>query len=186
MTVEHVRVDNVLSLQRRPVGVDLGRMYREIGIRSFGLGIFHKEPVSGADLGSKRVFHIEPGDLVISNVFAWEGAIAVASLAEAGMIGSHRFMTFMPTDDRISTSWASWFFKSDQGLELIRRASPGSAGRNRTLAVNRFGALKIPLPAKDEQLRVADGLDRLEIAAAELKQRADQASTLFPRSSLLR
>jgi type I restriction enzyme, S subunit len=179
MTVNQVLAGDVLSLRRRSVEVDLDHIYREIGIRSFGLGIFHKEPVSGADLGSKRVFHIEPGDLVISNVFAWEGAIAVASLAEAGMIGSHRFMTFVPADDRIKTSWASWFFRSDQGLELIKRASPGSAGRNRTLAIRRFAALEIPLPAPEEQQRVAEGLDRLEATAAVLKQRADQASALI-------
>ena len=52
---------------------------------------------------TKRVFRIEPGDLVISNVFAWEGAIAVASDDEAGTIGSHRFMTFVPADGRVST-----------------------------------------------------------------------------------
>ena len=48
----------------------------EIGVRSFGRGIFHKEPIDGTALGNKRVFRIEPGDLVLSNVFAWEGAVA--------------------------------------------------------------------------------------------------------------
>src|SRR5487761_1225464 len=136
-------VGEVLSLKRRPVVVELDGEYEQIGIRAFGRGIFHKEPVNGAALGNKRVFWIEPGDLVISNVFAWEGAVAVASDAESGMIGSHRFMTFVPIDGRINTSWAAWFFRSDPGLELIRRASPGSAGRNRTLAIKRFEALEI-------------------------------------------
>ena len=178
MTVEHVRVGDVLKLQRRSVVVDLSRAYEEIGIRSFGRGIFHKEPVSGADLGTKRVFRVEPGDLVISNVFAWEGAIAVASEGEDGRIGSHRFMTFVPTDDRIDTPWAAWYFGSEQGLELIRKASPGSAGRNRTLAINRFEALEIPLPAIDEQHRVANRLDNLSAAVSELSNRSDRASEL--------
>jgi restriction endonuclease S subunit len=179
VTSDRVLVGDVLSLQRRTVDVDPGQVYREIGIRSFGRGIFHKEPISGADLGSKRVFYIQPGDLVISNVFAWEGAIALASSAEAGMIGSHRFMTFVPKDGLISTSWASWFFKSDLGLTLIRQASPGSAGRNRTLAVGRFEALKIPLPVLDEQVRIADRLNRLEATAARLRHMTDQASALI-------
>jgi type I restriction enzyme, S subunit len=152
---ERVRVGDVLALQRRSVTVSLDTEYEEIGIRSFGRGIFHKEPISGLDLGSKRVFRIEPRDLVISNVFAWEGAIGVASDAEMGKIGSHRFMTFIPKDDRIDTAWASWFFLSEGGLELIRRASPGSAGRNRTLAIERFEALEIPLPPIAEQRRVS-------------------------------
>jgi type I restriction enzyme, S subunit len=160
MAVERVRVGDVLALQRRPVAVEPDREYEEIGVRSFGRGIFHKEPVDGASLGSKRVFALAPGDLVISNVFAWEGAVAVASEAESGRIGSHRFMTFVPIEDRIDTAWAAWFFQSEPGLALLRRASPGSAGRNRTLAITRFETLEIPLPPVEEQRRVADRLDR--------------------------
>ncbi len=40
-------------------------------------------------------FAIEPGDLLFSNVFAWEGAVALAGDAESGLIGSHRFMTYV-------------------------------------------------------------------------------------------
>lgn len=167
MTVERVRAGEVLELQRRSVEVTLDESYEEIGIRSFGRGVFHKEPVSGATLGSKRVFHIRPGDLLLSNVFAWEGAIAVASEAEHGKIGSHRFMTYTPVGERIDTAWASWFFRGEAGLELIRQASPGSAGRNRTLAIDRFEALEIPLPPIDEQRRVAAHLDHLARCSAE-------------------
>lgn len=166
MTVEYVRVGDVLELRRRAVEVDPSAEYREVGVRSFGRGIFHKEPIAGIDLGSKRVFRIEPGDLVISNVFAWEGAIAVASEAEEGMIGSHRFMTFRPKDDRADTAWLAWFFLSEPGLELIRRASPGSAGRNRTLAIERFENLEIRLPPIGEQRSVAARLDILRDRAA--------------------
>jgi len=176
---QRVRVGDVLSLQRRAVAVELSTEYQEIGIRSFGRGIFHKDPISGADLGSKRVFRIEPGDLVISNVFAWEGAIAVASDAEAGTIGSHRFMTFVPADDRIDCSWAAWYFRSEPGLEMIRRASPGSAGRNRTLAIERFESLEIPLLPIEVQRAAAGRLGKLQSAALELGRQSTHASALI-------
>jgi len=178
--VERVRVGDVLSLERRPISVEVSAEYHEIGVRSFGRGIFHKEPVDGASLGDKRVFAIEPGDLVISNVFAWEGAIALASPAEAGKIGSHRFMTFVARDGRIDTSWAAWYLQSEPGLELIRKASPGSAGRNKTLAVKRFEDLVIPLPTLDEQRRLAARLDRTRSNAdtlARLSGRCHDLST---------
>jgi hypothetical protein len=142
-------------------------------VRSFGRGIFHKEPILGAELGNKRVFRIEPGDLVISNVFAWEGAVAVASKSDSGCIGSHRFMTFTPVDNRITTAWAGWFFKSERGIDLIRRASPGSAGRNRTLAIDRFEALELDLPPIDEQRRTAARLDRLQAAVSSVSDRLE-------------
>ena len=178
MSLGRVRVSDVLRLERRPVQVDPHREYVEVGIRSFGRGIFQKQPVVGASLGNKRVFCIEPDDLVISNVFAWEGAVAVASDDEAGTIGSHRFMTFVPIDNRIDVRWASWYFRSEPGLELIRKASPGSAGRNRTLAIDRFEALEIPLLPIDEQQHVAARLDHLEAISDELRERAGRASEL--------
>jgi type I restriction enzyme S subunit len=178
MTVDRVRVGDVLALQRRAVAVEPDLEYEEIGVRSFGRGIFHKEPVSGLELGNKRVFRIEPGDIVLSNVFAWEGAVALASEAEAGRIGSHRFMTFTPVGERIDPSWARWWFLSEPGLGLIRQASPGSAGRNRTLAIDRFEALEIPLPSIEEQRRVATRLDRVDVRIREARKRGAQAAAL--------
>jgi len=170
MTVEHVRVGDLLKLVRRPVIVDPLRDYEEIGIRSFGKGIFHKEPISGAALGNKRVFEIHPGELVLSNVFAWEGGIAVSSASDEGKIGSHRFMTYQPIDGKVDIAWAGWFFLSEPGMDLIRRASPGSAGRNRTLAVERFEALQIPVPPVDEQRRVAARLERVQELTAKVSE----------------
>lgn len=178
MITQRVPVGEILTLKRRSIAVDVDAEYREIGIRSFGRGIFHKEPVSGLDLGNKRVFRIEPGDLVISNVFAWEGAIAVASDAEAGKIGSHRFMTFVPSDDRVDTSWAAWFFLSEPGLELIRKASPGSAGRNRTLAIDRFEALEIPLLPIDQQRQNAHRLNTFAASAQHLRQASQRSQEI--------
>jgi type I restriction enzyme, S subunit len=185
MSVEHVRVGDVLTLRRRSVSVDPDRDYAEIGIRSFGRGIFHKDPVSGADLGTKRVFRIEPGDLVISNVFAWEGAIAVAAPTDEGRIGSHRFMTYVPKDRRIDTSWAAWFLGSDAGLGLIGQASPGSAGRNRTLAIDRFESLHIPLPLIEDQHRQTKYLNAVaqgarSAAESFTRHRSDDLIAVLP------
>lgn len=59
----------------------------------------------------------------------------------------------------------SLVFRSEPGLSLIRRASPGSAGRNRTLAIDRFEALEIPLPSIREQRRHVKYLDAVEKSA---------------------
>lgn len=160
-TAERIRVGDILELKRRSVTVDPIETYREIGVSSFGKGIFHKAPVTGAEIGNKRVFAIEPKDLVLNNVFAWEGSIAVASQSEQGMIGSHRFMTYVPKGERADPHYLHYFFLSEVGINLIRQASPGSAGRNRTLGIDAFEALEIPLPNLAEQIRVAERLQRV-------------------------
>jgi type I restriction enzyme S subunit len=159
--VDRARVGKVLRLERVPVEPDPMIEYTSIGIRSFGKGIFHYEPKLGAQLGSLRFFEVRPDRLVVSNIKGWEGAIAVSSTADAGHLASNRFLSYVPIDDRIDVRWARWYFLSEPGLELIRRASPGSADRNRTLAIERFEALEIPLPPIHEQRRVASWLARI-------------------------
>jgi type I restriction enzyme S subunit len=60
---------HVAPIVRRPIVVEAITHYPEIGIRSFGKGTFHKPSLSGLEIGTKRIFQIEPGDLLFSNVF---------------------------------------------------------------------------------------------------------------------
>ena len=159
---ESFPVKGLITLARRQIFPEPGRTYREIGIKSFGRGIFHKVPVTGADIGEKRVFAIQPGDLVFSNVFAWEGAVALAGYEESGMIGSHRFMTYVTNGSVADARYLRHYFTSAQGLDVIRRASPGSAGRNKTLGIKSFEEQIIPMPDIETQQRIGEALDHAD------------------------
>ncbi len=52
------RLGSVVERVIVPVKPELDSLYREIGIRSHGKGIFHKEAVLGKTLGNKRVQNI--------------------------------------------------------------------------------------------------------------------------------
>jgi type I restriction enzyme S subunit len=144
-----------------------------LGIRSFGKGTFHKPALSGFDLGTKRVFHIEPGDLLFSNVFAWEGAIAVAQPDDAGRIGSHRYMSCVPVQDRATSPFLCFYFLTDEGLDFIRAASPGGAGRNRTLGIEALSRIQVPVPPLKDQM----WFNTLLSEVASLKRLHDETAT---------
>ncbi|HMS12631.1 MAG TPA: hypothetical protein PKD80_05980 [Microthrixaceae bacterium] len=176
MTVGRVRVGDVLALQRREVAVEPDEFYTLIGVYSFGKGIFHRDPKPGSELGGYRFFSVVPGDLVLSNIQAWEGAIAYATESDRGAIGTHRFLSYVPRDGRIDTNWARWFFLSEPGMDLIRMAAPGTTIRNRTLAIERFEALEIPLPPIDEQRRQAFRLDLTSDVSRAAAQSLEQTA----------
>jgi len=69
----------IAPLVRREQTINLNGSYPELGIRSFGKGTFHKPPLSGGDVGTKRLYRIEPGDLLFSNVFAWKVRLPLRS-----------------------------------------------------------------------------------------------------------
>lgn len=167
-----VELGKIAPLLRRPVVVEPKANYREIGIRSHGKGIFHKTPVSGLDLGGKKVFTICPGDLLFNIVFAWEGAVAVAGSDEADMIGSHRFLTCVVNPKLADAHFIRHFFMTPTGLGRLRSASPGGAGRNRTLGLAALNKIQVPLPPLKEQHRI---VERLGAVSTRLKARAEAA-----------
>ena len=153
---EKRKVSSLLARSVNPVSVESEEMYREIGIRSHGKGIFHKEPLLGKALGDKRVFHVEKNAFILNIVFAWEQAVAVTSSAEIGMIASHRFPMYKPNEREADVYFIKYFFLTNKGKELLGIASPGGAGRNKTLGQKDFEKLEFFCPRKiEEQTAIA-------------------------------
>jgi type I restriction enzyme S subunit len=172
----------IAPLVRRPVKPAADKIYREIGIRSFGKGVFHKPPTTGIEIGNKRVFAIEPDDLLFNIVFAWEGAVAVAGEAEQGMIGSHRFLTCVVDKSRADPRFLSYWFRRGEGRDQLLRASPGGAGRNRTLGSEKLAAIEIPLPPLDEQRRIVARIEDLASKVEEARRLRNNACAELTRT----
>lgn len=147
--------------------------YREIGIKSHAKGIFHKVPVTGKSLGNKSVFWIEPECFVVNIVFAWEQAIAKTTEAEVGMIASHRFPMYKPKEGVLDLDYLLYFFKSAKGKNLLELASPGGAGRNKTLGQSEFSKLKIPVPPIEEQKKIVQLLNAADKEIELQKQKIE-------------
>ena len=173
----------VAPLVRRPIQVRPELEYPELGIRSFGKGTFHKEPIPGIGVGSKRLYEIRPGDLVFNNVFAWEGAVAVAQEGDAGRCGSHRFITCIAAAGVATSQFLCFYFLTDEGLERLRSASPGGAGRNRTLGLTALSQIEVPVPPFETQLWF-DDLQRRVDALKSLQNESAKETDVLLRSIL--
>lgn len=149
------RVGDCLERVERSVEVQADKFYTQIGIRSHGKGLFYKEQVAGVELGNKAVFWIVPDCFILNIVFAWEQAFGKTTQAEVGMIGSHRFPMYRPVKDRVDIDYLISFFLTKRGTDILEAASPGGAGRNKTLGQDRFLKSKIVLPPLPEQRKIA-------------------------------
>lgn len=178
-------VAELLERDSRPVRVESEAIYTEIGIRSHGRGVFHKEPVSGAQIGDKRVFQVVENALVLNIVFAWEQAIALTSRRDAGLIASHRFPMYRPKAGTCDLRFVYHYFMCPRGKELLDLASPGGAGRNRTLGQQAFESIPLPCPPLEEQLRISDALhawdDAISVARRLSEARRDAADLIRER-----
>lgn len=146
---------DILERIEVPVNVEPDKEYVQIGIRSHGKGLFYKEPVLGKILGNKQVFWIQPNCFILNVVFAWEQAVTKTTENEVGMIGSHRFPMYRPKNDLVDIDYLIYYFLTKRGTDILEAASPGGAGRNRTLGQERFLKSKITLPPLPEQQKIA-------------------------------
>ncbi|WP_173473917.1 restriction endonuclease subunit S [Fibrobacter succinogenes] len=171
---EITKINSVIKKVDNPVVVNKENQYTQIGIYSHGKGLFYKEPVTGKELGNKSVFWIEPNCFILNIVFAWEQAVAKTTEKEKGFIASHRFPMFKPIDNLIDVDYAVYYFLTKKGTYILDAASPGGAGRNRTLGQDRFLESKILLPSLPEQEAIAKVLSAADEEISLLQKDLEQ------------
>ncbi len=107
--------------------------------------------------------------------FAWERALAITSDEEIGMIASHRFPMFHPDLKQVDIQYVLHYMLSDVGSNTLQLASPGGAGRNRTISQEQFLKTEIPLPPVEEQKQIVAIINTAE---AELQSLRDKLHSL--------
>ena len=164
------KIEDMFDRVGTPVDLDDTQTYREIGIRSHGKGIFHKDETTASEIGNKRVFWVEPNCFVVNIVFAWERAVAKTTDAESGMIASHRFPMYKPKKDVVDLDYITEYFITKRGQNVLILASPGGAGRNKTLGQKEFSKSVVKLPSLPEQQKIADFLSTIDTVIEKQKE----------------
>lgn len=162
----------VAPLTRRPVTVSQTASYPQIAVRSFGRGTFNKPALEGGDVTWEKPFLVQGGDLLISNIKAWEGAIAVVADEDHGRFASHRYLTCVANPSVATARYLCFHLLTPEGLRHLGEASPGSADRNRTLGVKALLAIPVPVPSVERQR----WFDRIFAEVARARRLQEQAA----------
>lgn len=164
-------MSEVAPLVRRAVDIKADQEYTEIGVRSYYNGIFHRRTMSGSEFSWQKLFWIKEGDLVFSNLMAWEKAIAVAEAHDEGTVGNHRMLTCEVDPDLATPGFLMAYFRTFEGFSSVVGHSPGTIARNKTLSSKKLPTIEVPVPSLETQ----HWFDHLETKAREA--RAIRAST---------
>jgi type I restriction enzyme S subunit len=157
----------VAPLVRREINIDPQISYTELGVRSFFKGTFQRRTMEGADYSWQNLFAVKAGDLIFSNIMAWEQAIAIARPEDDGCVGNHRMLTCEVNADMAVASFIYYYFTTADGYAKIDAASPGTAARNKTLKAPDLMAIEVPVPSLSKQRT----FDALQTKVAALKAR---------------
>ncbi|MBL8349698.1 MAG: restriction endonuclease subunit S [Burkholderiaceae bacterium] len=163
----------IAPLVRREVTIDPAATYIELGVRSFHKGTFHRRSLVGAEFSWQDLYRIEQGDLVFSNIMAWEGAVALAGPQDDGCIGNHRMLTCACDPDVADPAFLAYYFKTTEGMAKLIAASTGTVARNRTLTASALGRIEVPMPPLPKQQRIVQHLELLDEKTRQLAMHID-------------
>lgn len=142
--------------------------YWRLGIRSHAKGTFHDYVENPEAVSMDELYIVEENDLILNITFAWEHAIALAGKDDAGKLVSHRFPTYVFTENN-SPSFFKNIVIQPRFKEMLANISPGGAGRNRVLNKKDFLQLPCYIPPVKEQQKIAKILNHCDKVIA-LKQ----------------
>jgi type I restriction enzyme S subunit len=170
-----VRLGDVLKLSIDKVAVRPTATYPIAGVYSFGRGLFHREAISGSDTAYPALHRLGEGQLVLSRLKAWEGAIAPVTTPFVGSFLSPEFPTFTPTED-VLLGYLTLLCQQPDLWELLRRRAVGVGGRKSRVKAKVFLDTEVVLPPVEDQRRILDIASAFDAVISATGALADAAS----------
>ncbi len=173
-------LQEVAPLTRRPVEIDKQGVYHELGVRSFGRGTFRKPDVLGAEWTWQRPYWMKRGDLLFSNIKAWEGAVAVIPDELDAFVGSHRYITCRAIESVVTPEFLCQWFLTPEGLKHLGGSSPGATDRNRTLGLKKLMAIPVPVPPLERQKTLSELCNKVAASRQIQDHVSDELKSIMP------
>ena len=150
-----------LSLALEQVDVEADAQYKIAGVRGFGNGMFPREAISGSETSYKTLNCLRAGNLVMSRLKAFEGAIAIVPEELDGYYASAEFPTFEVVTAEVEPRYLNHLCSWPIFWQMLQSESKGIGARRERVSAQRLLKIEIPMPSVSEQRRVADKLDIL-------------------------
>jgi type I restriction enzyme S subunit len=150
-----------------------------VGVYSFGRGLFHKEPVAGNSTSYKFFYRLKADHVVLSQLFGWEGALALSSREFEGLHVSPQFPTFLCDTNWLDRQFLGWLLRKPSFWADLGTRTKGMGDRRRTVSPDAFLSSTIPLPPLAEQRRIVARIEELAAkveAARALRQQATEGA----------
>jgi type I restriction enzyme S subunit len=180
---EIVKLREVVRLDLDRIPIDPSKSYPMVGVLSFGRGLFDREPIENGNTSYKYFYRLKANHIVMSQLFGWEGALALSSEEFAGKFMSPQFPTFLCDETKLHREFLGWIMRRPAFWEDLGSRASGMGDRRRTLNPEALFACDTPLPPMAEQRQIVAKIDQLAAKISEARglrhQAVEEASALL-------
>lgn len=155
---KRVRLGEVMQLDLDPVKVDPSNEYPNLGIYSFGKGLFHKPPISGLETSATVLYRVGTGQFIYSRLFAFEGSYGYVSEDFDGKYVSGEYPTFTCNPQLCRAEFVYAHFKLKSVWHSLSGSSKGLGLRRQRVQAPAILAHEVWLPPLKVQDRIAEVL----------------------------
>jgi type I restriction enzyme S subunit len=175
-----IRVSEVTRFVSDSHDVKANVSYPNLGIYSFGRGLFHKPPIDGLSTSAKSLRRVRKGQFIYSRLFAFEGAYGMVGDEFDGMFVSNEYPTFDCDAERVRAEFLAAYFKPPTVWKEVAAGSKGLGDRRQRVQPERVLAHELWLPPISWQKRIAEVQNRVDAMKAVQAESATELNALLP------
>jgi type I restriction enzyme S subunit len=156
--------------------VQVENAYPNLGIYSFGRGLFVKPPIPGVSTSAKTLYRTKQGQFIYSRLFAFEGAYGLVSKEFDGRFVSNEYPMFACNRERVLPEFLAMYFRRPVVWRQVAQLSTGLGDRRTRVQPEQLLAHSMPLPPLAEQRRLVALIDAVAARVEEAKRLREQAA----------
>ncbi|QKG55216.1 restriction endonuclease subunit S [Hymenobacter sp. BRD128] len=182
-----IRIGDFLHRVRIPVDIEDDQQYNLVTIRMHHKGVALRATKPGKEIGTKRMYAVQPGHFILSGIDARHGAFGIVPPELAGAVVTNDFWYFEVDEAQVDKELFLHLTSTTFFDDLCRLASDGTTNRVR-LQADKFFNYEISLPPVEEQRELIAQLKHTNAAVASVLDETDQqlAHLTKLRQALLR
>ncbi|MBL0175141.1 MAG: restriction endonuclease subunit S [Ignavibacteria bacterium] len=146
------RLGEIISLDEDVVPILPEDLYPQVGVKSFGAGLFSKPAISGTETRYRHFNRLFEGAIVLSQVKGWEGAIAVCPSNLAGYFVSPEYRTFRCIQNEARSVYMAAIVRTKWFWSRLSDATRGVGARRERTRPEQFVNVELPMPDYQSQI----------------------------------
>lgn len=174
------KLGECIRLVEDPVTVDAAVAYPNLGIYSFGRGLFAKPPIAGIETSATRLYRVKKGQFIYSRLFAFEGAYGVVTADFDGCFVSNEYPTFECHPDLVLPQFLAAYFRTPAVWRPVATGSKGLGDRRQRVHPEQVLRHEMWVPPLCEQIVLGDVARVCAEARVQIEPVTSECAALLP------